>query len=71
MNHAIHMAAVTQIRQRHSAGRAYFDKKIAEGKTGKEASAAGALRLGIHRRGHRQRGTFGSGGCLKANHPGT
>jgi hypothetical protein len=28
-------------------------------------------RLGIHRRGRRQRGTFGSGGCLKANHPGT
>jgi transposase len=37
MNHAIHMAAVTQIRHRHSDGRAYYDKKIAEGKTGKEA----------------------------------
>jgi transposase len=37
LNHAIHMAAVTQIRQRHSAGRAYFDKKLAEGKTRKEA----------------------------------
>jgi transposase len=35
MNHAIHMAAVTQIRQRHSDGRTYYDKKIAEGKTGK------------------------------------
>jgi hypothetical protein len=31
------MAAVTQIRQRHSDGRAYYDKKIAEGKTHKEA----------------------------------
>jgi transposase len=37
LNHALHMAAVTQIRHRHSAGRAYFDRKIAEGKTGKEA----------------------------------
>ena len=31
------MAAVTQIRYRHSPGRAYYDKKLAEGKTGKEA----------------------------------
>jgi transposase len=37
LNHAIHMAAVTQIRNRHSHGRAYFDKKLAEGKTRKEA----------------------------------
>ena len=37
LNHAIHMAAVTQIRNRHSAGRAYYDRKLAEGKTGKEA----------------------------------
>jgi transposase len=37
VNHAIHMAAVTQIRYRHSPGRAYYDKKLAEGKTGKEA----------------------------------
>jgi transposase len=37
LNHAIHMAAVTQIRYRHSQGRAYYDKKLAEGKTGKEA----------------------------------
>jgi transposase len=40
LNHAIHMAAVTQIRYRHSAGRAYYDKKRAEGKTGKEALRA-------------------------------
>ena len=40
LNHAIHMAAVTQIRYRHSDGRAYYDKKIAEGKTGKEALRA-------------------------------
>jgi transposase len=37
LNHVIHMAAITQIRYRHSPGRAYYDKKLAEGKTGKEA----------------------------------
>ena len=37
VNHAIHMAAVTQIRNKHSEGRAYFDHKLAEGKTRKEA----------------------------------
>jgi transposase len=37
VNWAIHIAAVTQIRYQHSPGRAYYDKKIAEGKTGKEA----------------------------------
>jgi transposase len=40
LNHAIHMAAVTQIRHKHSGGRAYYDKKIAEGKTPKEALRA-------------------------------
>ena len=40
LNHAIHMAAITQIRYKHSDGRAYYDKKIAEGKTGKEALRA-------------------------------
>jgi transposase len=40
LNHAIHMVAVTQIRYRHSPGRAYYDKKLAEGKTGKEALRA-------------------------------
>jgi transposase len=37
LNHAIHMAAITQIRYQHSDGRAYYDKKLAEGKTHKEA----------------------------------
>ena len=37
LNHAIHMAAITQIRNKHSDGRAYYDKKLAEGKTPKEA----------------------------------
>jgi transposase len=40
LNHAIHMIAVTQIRYRHSPGGAYYDKKLAEGKTGKEALRA-------------------------------
>ena len=37
VNHAIHMAAITQIRHRHSEGRAYYEKKLAGGKTHKEA----------------------------------
>ena len=37
VNHAIHMAAITQIRHKHSEGRAYYEKKLAEGKTHKEA----------------------------------
>ena len=40
INHALHMAAITQIRHRHSDGRAYYDKKLAEGKTHKEALRA-------------------------------
>ena len=40
LNHAIHMAAVTQIRYRHTDGRAYYDRKIAEGHPGKEAIRA-------------------------------
>ncbi len=31
------MAAITQIRHSHSQGRAHYDKKLAEGKTHKEA----------------------------------
>ena len=37
INHAIHMAAITQIRHKHSDGRGYYEKKLAEGKTHKEA----------------------------------
>jgi transposase len=37
LNHAIHMAAVTQVSQRYSDGRAYCERKLAEGKTPKEA----------------------------------
>ena len=34
------MAAVTQIRFSHSEGRAFFERKVAEGKTNKEALRA-------------------------------
>ena len=37
LSHAIHMVAITQIRHKHSEGRAYYDRKIAAGKTHKEA----------------------------------
>ena len=37
INHAIHMAAITQISHKHSPGRACYDKKIAEGRTRKDA----------------------------------
>jgi len=40
LNHAIHMAAVTQVRFPHSPGRGYYDRKLAEGKTPKEAIRA-------------------------------
>jgi hypothetical protein len=40
LNHAIHMAAITQIRYKHSDGRTYYDKKRAQGKTPKEALRA-------------------------------
>jgi transposase len=37
LNHALHMAAVTQIRNPATIGRIYFERKVAEGKTKKEA----------------------------------
>jgi transposase len=40
LNHALHIAAITQIRFRHSPGRAFFERKVAEGKTKKEAVRA-------------------------------
>ncbi len=40
LNHALHMAAVTQVRHAHSEGRAYYDRKVTEGKTHKEALRA-------------------------------
>jgi transposase len=40
LNHAIHMAAVTQIAHKHSTGHAYYQRKLAEGKTPAEARRA-------------------------------
>jgi transposase len=40
LNHAIHIAAITQIRFPHTEGRAFFDRKVTEGKTKKEALRA-------------------------------
>lgn len=40
LNHAIHMAAVVQIRNHGTAGRIYYDRKRAEGMTGKCALRA-------------------------------
>jgi transposase len=37
LNNAIHMVAICQIRQSGSEGRGYFDRKVAEGKTKREA----------------------------------
>ena len=45
MNHAIHMAAVTQIRYPTTEGRAYYDRKIAAGMP--HRSALRALKRGI------------------------
>lgn len=40
LNHALHLAALCQIRQPHSEGRRYFERKVDEGKTNKEALRA-------------------------------
>jgi transposase len=40
LNHAIHIAAITQIRHQHSPGRAFYERKLAEGKTKKETIRA-------------------------------
>jgi transposase len=37
INHALHMVAVTQLRYADSTGRIYYERKLAEGKTRKEA----------------------------------
>jgi transposase len=45
LNHALHCAAITQIRYRHSPGRGYYDRKLAENKTPREAIRALKRRL--------------------------
>lgn len=48
LNSAIHLIAVTQVRMRNSIGRAYFDKKITEGKSRNEAMRCLKRRLANH-----------------------
>jgi transposase len=48
LNHALHIVAVNQIRMPGSAGRAYYDAKIAAGKTEKEARRCLKRRLADH-----------------------
>ena len=48
INHDLHMAAITQIRYAHSGGRAYYDRKIGEGKTHNEAMRCLKRRLADH-----------------------
>ena len=45
LNHALHIAAITQIRYPHSPGRDYYDRKLAEGHTPREAIRALKRRL--------------------------
>ena len=40
VNNAIHVAAISQIRRQRSDGRAFYERKVAEGKTHKEALQA-------------------------------
>ena len=45
VNHAIHIAAVTQVRHAHSPGRGYYDRKREQGHTGREAMRSLKRRL--------------------------
>ena len=84
LNHAIHMAAVTQVSHRHSDGRAYYDKKLAEGKTRKEALRslkrqvsnaifaclqADARRAAAHAKGPGGQQGNDSAACAAGSHP--
>jgi transposase len=65
INHALHMMAVTQIRNRGSQGRAYYERKRLEGKTGKEALRCLKRRLSdlvYYQLTADQRGTIGTCG---------
>ena len=84
LNHAIHMAAVTQVSHRHSDGRACYDKKLGEGKTPKEALRSlkrqisnaifACLQAGARRAAARAKGPGGQQGndsaaCAAGSHP--
>jgi transposase len=48
LNLALHIAALTQVRMRNSIGRAYYDRKVAAGKTHNEAMRCLKRRLADH-----------------------
>ena len=48
LNLALHIVALTQVRMRRSTGRAYYDRKISEGKTHNEAMRCLKRRLAGH-----------------------
>jgi transposase len=48
LNYALHIVALTQVRMPASAGRAYYDRKVTEGKTHNEAMRALKRRLADH-----------------------
>jgi hypothetical protein len=48
LNLALHIVALTQVRMRGSAGRGYYDTKIAAGKTHNEAMRCLKRRLADH-----------------------
>jgi len=48
LNYALHIVALTQVRMRASRGRAYYDSKIAQGKTRNEAMRCLKRRLADH-----------------------
>jgi len=37
LNHALHLIAITQLRYANTEGRVFYERKLAEGKTSKEA----------------------------------
>lgn len=48
LNSALHLVAVTQVRMPDSVGRCYYDRKVAEGKTHKEAMRCLKRRIASH-----------------------
>ena len=80
LNLALHIAALTQVRMRGSTGRAYYNKKIAAGKTHNEAMRCLKRRLADHVRrimladerraaGGRPGRTFGRGSDIQRGWP--
>ncbi len=69
MNHALHMVAVTQIRFARSEGRAYYNRKITEGKTPREARRA--LKRQISDRVYRQLRSDVGSKLAREDHQGT